>query len=490
VQRPGDVPTLLPTAAESLTQGRVAAIIWNLRGPAHAPVDWTDQLTIEGLSALGFEHFELAEDDDGPILNALNGAPASRTAFSLIVARFEAESEPMRDANSVPVIGMDWQVGATSGWGVYGQNLTRRLLSAGAALPAPMMAPSFDGMAPETTEILAPIVTTQTEFAAAVAERNGRTLHVPFTMLRAIGNGLHITPASAVVDAPRNIGIVFFESTDLDRAAIERAKRFDRIIAGSTWNAEVLRAHGVDNVVTVLQGIDASLFKARPRKQRRGDQFVVFSGGKLEYRKGQDIVVAAFREFVRRHPDAKLMVAWHNHWPQTMAEIPTAGLVHGVPAVSGGRAQMTRWLEQNGVPAANVIDLGLRGNAEMASLIAEADVALFTNRAEGGTNLVAMECLAAGVPTILSANTGHLDLIDDSRCFALRRQGASRPTPSFRGVDGWGESSVEEAIDALEQAYDDPDEASRRANNAAAWMRGLSWDAQIDKLYDAIRDLI
>ena len=490
VQRPGDVPALLPTAAESLTHGRVAAIVWNLRGPTAGAVEWSDQLTLEGLSALGFEHFEFIEDDHGPLLNALNGAPTSRTVFSLIVARFEAEPEPVSDPNSVPVIGIDWQVGATSGWGVYGQNLARRLLSTGAALPAPITAPSFDGMTPSTIETLAPIVATHLEFVAALGERNGRTLHVPFTMLRALGNGLHLSPASAAVDAPRNVGIVFFESTDLDRGAIERAKRFDRIIAGSTWNAEVLRARGVDNVVTVLQGIDANLFKARPSKQRRRDQFIVFSGGKLEYRKGQDIVVAAFREFVRRHPDAKLMVAWHNHWPQTMVEVPTAGHVRGVPAVNAGRADMTHWLEQNGIPAANVIDLGLRGNAEMASLIADADVALFTNRAEGGTNLVAMECLAAGVPTILSANTGHLDLIDDSRCFALRAQGESRPTPSFRGVDGWGETSVEEAVAALEQVHNDPEEASRRAGNAAAWMHGLSWDAQIDKLHDAIRDLI
>ena len=87
-------------------------------------------------------------------------------------------------------------------------------------------------------------------------------------------------------------------------------------------------------------------------------------------------------------------------------------------------------------------------------------------------------------------NTGHLDLVDDSRCFPLRDQGASRSTPSFRGVDGWGETSVADAVEALEAVYANPDEAARRAANAAAWMRGLSWDAQIDKLHDAIRDLI
>ncbi|HEY4132904.1 MAG TPA: tetratricopeptide repeat protein [Gemmatimonadaceae bacterium] len=491
VQRVGEVMHLLPTAAESLTQGRIAAIIWNLRGPAMTSAEWGDQLTIDGLTSLGFQHFELGEDENGRVLNALGATPASRTVFSILVERFAKEPESATAEATIPVIGMDWQVGATSGWGVYGQNLSRRLLETGAALPTTMYAPAFDGMKPATIETLAPIVATNLEFTSALAEKQGQTLHVPFTMLRALGNGLQITSSSAQVDAPRNVGVVFFESTDLDRAAIERAKRFDRIIAGSTWNAEVLRAHGVDNVVTVLQGIDASQFKPRSRKSRRKNQFVVFSGGKLEYRKGQDIVVAAFREFVKRHPEAKLMVAWHNHWPQTMNEITTAGLVRGVPCVDAmGRVNMRRWLENNGIPSENVVDLGLRGNAEMASLIAEADVALFTNRAEGGTNLVAMETLAAGVPAILSANTGHLDLTDESRCFVLGNQGLCKPTTSFTGVDGWGETPVDGAVKALELVYANSDEAARRAANAAAWMRGLSWDSQIDKLYEAISDLV
>jgi hypothetical protein len=57
-------------------------------------------------------------------------------------------------------------------------------------------------------------------------------------------------------------------------------------------------------------------------------------------------------------------------------------------------------------------------------------------------------------------------------------------------VDGWGESSVDEAIAALEQVYADADDAERRAANAADWMRGLTWDTQIDRLVDAIRDLL
>ena len=183
VQRPGDVPNLLPTAAQALSQGRVAAVIWNLRGPMSSGVEWSDQLTLDGLLSLGFEHFELAADEHGPMLDPLGAQPASRTVFSLVVARFEATPEPVSpDERAVPVIGLDWQIGATSGWGVYGQNLARRLLATGAALPAPAVTPSFDGMIAPTQEMLAPIVATHDEFASAIARQRGRMLHVPFTM--------------------------------------------------------------------------------------------------------------------------------------------------------------------------------------------------------------------------------------------------------------------------------------------------------------------
>jgi glycosyltransferase involved in cell wall biosynthesis len=64
-------------------------------------------------------------------------------------------------------------------------------------------------------------------------------------------------------------------------------------------------------------------------------RFVVFSGGKLERRKGQDILMAAFKQFRDRHPraDALLVVAWHNYWPEYMKDIGSAGHVQGYPQV-------------------------------------------------------------------------------------------------------------------------------------------------------------
>jgi hypothetical protein len=50
--------------------------------------------------------------------------------------------------------------------------------------------------------------------------------------------------------------------------------------------------------------------------------------------------------------------------------------------------------------------------AEVARTLRDVHVAVFPNRAESGTNLFATQALAVGVPTVLSNNTGHGDLLE------------------------------------------------------------------------------
>jgi glycosyltransferase involved in cell wall biosynthesis len=214
---------------------------------------------------------------------------------------------------------------------------------------------------------------------------------------------------------------------------------------------------------------------------------VIFSGGKLEYRKGQDIVVAAFRRFLERHSDALLITAWHNHWPQLITDLELAGHVRGTPRAVNGTLLVRDWLEANGIPRHASIDVGCTPNALMGQIVREADVALFPNRCEGGTNLVAMECMAAGVPTIVSSNTGHLDLTATGGCFSLRTQrNVRRPTAYFTGTDGWGESDVDEIVDLLERLYADRAIAKSRAALGVDAMSRLTWSSQIEALLQAI----
>ena len=77
----------------------------------------------------------------------------------------------------------------------------------------------------------------------------------------------------------------------------------------------------------------------------------------------------------------------------------------------GDAESIASWLECQGIPRRNVVVPGILNSAQLSSLLKQADLAVFPNRCEGGTNLVAMEAIACGIPTVLSANSGHLDLM-------------------------------------------------------------------------------
>jgi len=314
-----------------------------------------------------------------------------------------------------------------------------------------------------------------------------------------------------------NVGILFSESTAITPGDVQFLQHFDVVLAGSSWNANVLRRAGLpaSHVAVFKQGVDSAAFarvdnknsdeggvaadklrgEAAPRRtpagwrwraeqrkefrERRQDAtgittastatadrtggnddaargntevrndppwlsspgndddglFFVFSGGKLEYRKGQDVVVAAFKRFAVNHPDARLVVAWANAWPASLATlndpsgqhpVHTTGLPLPATPSTGtpqGTLQILPWLEKQGIALTQVVDLGYVRHKDMAAwALRAADVALFPNRCEGGTNLVAMEAAAAGAPLVLSGAHGHADLARSLRCTPLHRQ--------------------------------------------------------------------
>jgi glycosyltransferase involved in cell wall biosynthesis len=289
-----------------------------------------------------------------------------------------------------------------------------------------------------------------------------------------------------------DIGVVFMEQPPSAEAAVRRAGSYAAVIAGSSWNAEMLRAAGISNVKVARQGIDPQLFFPGPGDGAFGDRFVVFSGGKLEYRKGQDIVLAAFRAFHARRPDALLAVSWQNFStdPHAPAMLRAGHIDRAPEAAEGGGLDVQKWLADNGVAPDSFVDVGLMPNHLVGDVMRQADVAVFPNRCEGGTNLVAMECMASGAPVILSANTGHLDLIHPDRCLSLEAQGPVAVASMLGPAEGWGESDVGEVVAALESVYSDRNAAKRRAAEAVDFMRDWTWVKQVGRMLDVVAEVI
>jgi glycosyltransferase involved in cell wall biosynthesis len=272
------------------------------------------------------------------------------------------------------------------------------------------------------------------------------------------------------------IGVVFFETAQLGSHALDRARAMPLVITGSTWNTSVLAEYGIGNVATVLQGIDPTLFHRAPRSNMLDNRFCVFSGGKLEYRKGQDIILTAFRSFARRHKEALLVTAWHSPWPYVARTLDVSPHTSPVTLAEDGSLDVGQWAANNDIDPEQILDLGPVANRQLPAVLREMDVAVFTNRSEGGTNLVAMECMACGVPVVLSKNTGHLDLIDDDVCFPLQSQAPIAGIGAgVGGTSGWGESSVDELVETLERIYADRKAAEQRGHKAAEMLQGLTW---------------
>ena len=116
----------------------------------------------------------------------------------------------------------------------------------------------------------------------------------------------------------------------------------------------------------------------------------------------------------------------------------------------------------------------------------EADVALFPNRCEGGTNMMVMQAMACGLPCVLSANSGHLDIIEGGACIPLVAQGAVILDAPEISTEGWGESDVDEVVAALEVIYQDRQKARAIGDAGADLMARYTWQAQIHQLASMI----
>ncbi|MEG4067956.1 tetratricopeptide repeat protein [Microcoleus sp. Pol11C2] len=400
--------------------------------------------------------------------------------------------QPPETPPQITGIGISWPLSITSGWGIYAMNLTLQLRQNPAWEVALLAPPSItsDSMNPLHKSLLLPVIEKHKIFQELVAANSDKQISCNFPVLYALGNNLASSGVDNQITSACQIGVIFFEDTRITAEALETAKKYRVIVAGSNWNADVLRSRGLTNVAMVHQGIDPTIFHPAPKSNLFGDRFVIFSGGKLEYRKGQDIVIAAFKRFRARHPEALLLTTWHNFWPQYMLGIEQTGNVAGLPNINrDGSLEISQWLVANGLQTDSFIDLGLIPNHLAGQILREADCAVFTNRCEGGTNLVAMESMACGIPTILSANTGHLDLIYSNICYPLSSQGRVKLTAPFSGVEGWGESEVAEVVEALEQVYTNREESKRRGLAAANFMLDWTWEKQVKRFLDVIADM-
>lgn len=384
-----------------------------------------------------------------------------------------------------PWLGITWSISNRFGWGIYGLNLVIELLKR--QTPAPVCFGDIvtDTLSKDIIEKLQPAIQFQQQNLQNFYKMGQVAKLGDAIVLHALGNGMEWSMVSQGVEGEINAGVIFFEYTEISDEGRQRLSRLNGTVAGSTWNADVLKSWGVRNVETVFQGVDTDLFLPKPKTDEYEGRFAVFSGGKLDFRKGQDIVLAAFKRFAESHPDAVLVTAWQNLWPLTALPMKFSPHTTTLPDIRpDGSMNLQKWAAEHGVPPEKFVDLGMQPNAAMPDILKNMDLAIFPNRCEGGTNLVAMEAMACGVPCVLSENTGHMDLTADDRAFVLHAQ--RKVSAKMLATDGWGESDVDELVACMESAYNNRQNAGDRGDAGAKFMETWSWPNQIGKLLNSL----
>ncbi len=355
----------------------------------------------------------------------------------------------------------DWQVSSFFGWGIYGLNLMQAWAGRSDLLPTSLQPQGEVVLDALEALRIEPALNRSAKLQTELKALPGGIHKSSSLVLQGMGNDFQRMPIQGrmLLDGTPSVGIPFLEKTTFTPEGLARMRELPLMIAGSSWNQKLMQDAGAQRVELVLQGIDTSQFHPAPKRDLFKGRFVVFSGGKLEHRKGQDLVLRAFRIFAQRHKDALLLTAWGSPWPQCARDLGVEDGMIPPPFLADGKFSAHGWTRSNGVPDDQVFHLGATPNHQMPRIMREADVALFANRAEGGTNLVAMECMASGVPVILSDNTGHRDLLHDGTAITLRHQ-TSLPSDD---MVGWGNSDIDEMVAALETVYNAREAAQARA---------------------------
>ena len=274
-----------------------------------------------------------------------------------------------------------------------------------------------------------------------------------------------------------NAGYTFFEMNVLPSQSIQNGiDKFDVIVTGSKWCEEVLRNHGINRVTTIIQGIDPQLFNpAHNEKELFKDRFVVFSGGKFEFRKGQDIVIRAYKVLQDRHPDVMLVNAWYNPWPFSMKTMEASPYINCETTETDYLKAVCDILHANGIDLDRVINVLPRNNAQMARLYKNTDVGLFPNRCEGGTNLVLMEYMACGKPVIATFSSGHKDIINPSNSIIIKKMKPLNINSEGVLQAVWDDPDLEETIAHLEAAYQNRDTLKLIGDRAGVDLSQMTW---------------
>ena len=286
---------------------------------------------------------------------------------------------------------LNWQLGTNFGWGILGLNLFLRFckdknldVMMGGPIKPEHLAGLDQLLLNEFAEkFISANKLWERRFEKEASEK--KTINI-----FSLGNQLFSKDRADLPGKNIKVARSIFENTNLEPYK-EKLSDFDAVLTGSSWNKQLLENLTQKEIKVIHEGVDDTVFLPTPKSGLLPEEnFYIFSGGKIEYRKGQDLVLQAFKIFAERHPDARLVVAWRSPWPHLSVGMKGV-LEHELKLTNDNFLDIKRWCSENGIPEWKVIDLPIMSNYSISQIYKEIDVGIQLSRAEACTCLPLME---------------------------------------------------------------------------------------------------
>lgn len=183
-------------------------------------------------------------------------------------------------------------------------------------------------------------------------------------------------------------GFPFFEMDRLTPKEVDELNTV-RLINCSEWARQVCLRHGINSHVVPL-GVDINIFSPKPMP----DKFTIFNCGKLEVRKGHDIIPDIINEAFPQG-GIKLIMCWTN------------------PFLDKQFHQEYESYYKKMMPNVEIVFLDrLNEQKDISEVINNANCGLFPYRAEGW-NLEGLETLACGRHLVCTNYSGPTEYLDN-----------------------------------------------------------------------------
>lgn len=267
----------------------------------------------------------------------------------------------------------------------------------------------------------------------------------------------------------RRVGFPIFELDRFTELEKHHLKNCDRIFVCSTWAKDIVEENFKNVPVQIVPlGVDTDIFCP---KSVHNEKTIFLNIGKLEVRKGHDIIASLFKKAFPDNENVELWVSNYNlHYT---------------------REENEKWFQHYKNELGDKIRIFPRFNSqeEVANLMHQADAGLFPSRAEGW-NLEVLEMMGCGKKSIVLDYSALTYYCNSKNSYLVKINSLENAVDGkwFNGQGQWAkieQRQEEEIIQYLRLIYEEKKKGNSSVfKDCITTARNLTWENTAKVLVD------